>query len=499
MLNFGPMKQSSRINWLGIFSGLCLLGAVVLLVLEMVLFSRSFSAMPAGVTLGGVPVGGLTEQQALEQLVLVYNSPVELRYGDELILLEPASVNFQVDANLMIPEVNQYRSNEGFWQSFWDFLWLKPAPVIDVPLRSAYSRERLEAVLADIAARYDRPGSAPRADPDTLGFVPGETGHALEVEDALAAIDAKLKSPTDRTVVLPLTEQTAVRPSFDTLAELVQTDVDLFQFDGVLSLYLMDLSTGRELVLNIANGEPIDGPAAYSGMSTIKIPVMATYFINNGPEITPDEHLLLSRSMEESQNTATDMLLKIIGAGDGYNGTRQLTADMQRLGLHNTYLSGLLDIFGAVLLPIATPANSRADLNLNPDPYNQTTAEDMGSLMVMIYQCSQGGGALIAAFPGRVTAEECRAMIDYMTQNQVGPIFVAGGSSPDGVVAHKHGWDLLPLNNVGDAALVFTPSANYALTIFVHSDEPMTFDEANRLVISISRAVYNYFNWESAS
>jgi beta-lactamase class A len=199
------------------------------------------------------------------------------------------------------------------------------------------------------------------------------------------------------------------------------------------------------------------------------------------------------------KNTATDMLLKIIGAGDGYNGTRQLTADMQRLGLHNTYLSGLLDIFGAVLLPIATPANSRADLNLNPDPYNQTTAEDMGSLMVMIYQCSQGGGALIAAFPGRVTAEECRAMIDYMTQNQVGPIFVAGGSSPDGVVAHKHGWDLLPLNNVGDAALVFTPSANYALTIFVHSDEPMTFDEANRLVISISRAVYNYFNWESAS
>src|SRR3712207_7812530 len=72
-----------------------------------------------------------------------------LRYGEELILLEPASVNFQVDANLMLPEVNQYRSNEGFWQSFWDFLWLKPAPVIDVPLRAAYSRERLETVLAD--------------------------------------------------------------------------------------------------------------------------------------------------------------------------------------------------------------------------------------------------------------------------------------------------------------------------------------------------------------
>src|SRR5262245_42093754 len=106
MLNLPPMRQSSRINWLGIFSGVCLLGAVVLRMLELVLFSRTFAAMPAGLTLGGVPVGGLTEQQALEQLVLVYNSPVELRYRDELIVLEPASVNFQVDANLMLPEVN---------------------------------------------------------------------------------------------------------------------------------------------------------------------------------------------------------------------------------------------------------------------------------------------------------------------------------------------------------------------------------------------------------
>ena len=493
------MKQSSRLNWLGIFSGICLLAAVVLFVLEMVLFSRTFSAMPAGLTLAGVPVGGLTEDQALEQLVLVYNSPVELRYGEELILLEPASINFQVDANLMLPEVNEFRADDGFWQSFWDFLWLRPRAVNEVPLRSAYSQERLEAILTDIAARYDRPGSAPRADPDSLGFVPGETGHALEIDEALSLIDEKLRAPTDRVVVLPLTEQTAVRPSFDTLADLVNTDVDLFQFSGVISLFLTDLSTGRELVLNLSNGTPIDGPIAYSGMSTIKIPVMVSFFAHNTGPLTAEQTLLLTRSMEESQNAATDQLLRITGLGDGYNGTRQLTADMQRLGLQNTYLSGLLDTFGAVLFPIPTPANSRSDINLNPDPYNQTTAEEMGSLMVMIYQCSQGGGALIAAFAGQVTAEECRMMIDIMTENQVGPIFIAGGTTPDGVVAHKHGWDALPLTNVADAALVFTPSANYALTLFMHSGDGMLYEDANRLIISLSRAVYNYFNWTTAS
>lgn len=495
----GILKQSNRLNWLGIFSGICLLGAIVLLVLEMVLFSRTFAAMPAGLTLGGVPVGGLSEQQALEQLVLVYNSPVELRYGEELILLEPAAINFQVDTNLMLPEVNQYRSNAGFWKSFWGFLWLQPGRINEVPLRSAYSQERLQAFLADVAARYDRPGSPPQADPDNLGFVPGEPGHALEIDAALSAIDSKLRSPSDRAVALPLSEQTAVRPSFDTLADLVHTDVNLFQFAGTLSLYLSDLTTGREMVINVANGQPVLGPIAYSGMSTIKIPVMVSFFAHNSGPLSADETLLLERSMEESRNAAADQLLRIIGVGDGYNGTRQMTADMQRLGLHNTYLSGLLDVFGAVLLPLATPANTRTDIDINPDPYNQATAEDVGALMVMIYQCAQGGGALMAAFPGQFTAEECRAMIDFMSRNQVGPIFITGGSTPDGVVAHKHGWDLLPLNNMGDAALVFTPSANYALTMYVHTDEPMTFDDGNRLIISIARAVYNYFNWTTAN
>ncbi len=259
------LKQSSRLNWLGIFSGICLLGAIVLLVMEMVLFSRTFASMPAGLTLAGVPVGGLTEQQALEQLVLVYNSPIELRYDEELILLEPASINFQVDANVMLPEVNRFRTNDGFWPNFWDFLWLRPGEVNEIPLRSAYSQERLKSILADIAARYDRPGSAPRADPDTLGFVPGEPGHALEVDEALGLIDEKLRSPMDRTVVLPLSEQTAVRPSFDTLADLVHTDADLFQFSGVLSLYLIDRATGRELVLNLSKSQPVDGPSPTRG------------------------------------------------------------------------------------------------------------------------------------------------------------------------------------------------------------------------------------------
>ena len=207
------MRATTRLNWLGLFSGISLVGGVLLLVVELVLYSRSFSTLPAGLALGHVPVGGLTEPQAQEQLILVYNSPVELQYLDQRIRLEPAMVNFEIDTILMLPEVNQFRLNDNFWTGFWGFLWLTPGQANDVPLRATYSPERLRSFLADVAARYDRPGSDPQADPSTLGFQTGAPGHVLDVDAAVSLVDAALHSPTGRTVVLPVAEQTAVRPT----------------------------------------------------------------------------------------------------------------------------------------------------------------------------------------------------------------------------------------------------------------------------------------------
>jgi hypothetical protein len=265
---------------------------------------------------------GSAEQSALEQLLLVYRAPLELHYKDQVILLEPAAVNFQVDTTLMLPQVNQYRGNESFWTSFWDFLWLQPGQPNNVPLQATYSRERLQAFLEDVAARYDRPGSPPKANPDKLGFVPGEPGHALDVAAAVSLVDNSLRSPSDRTIILPVTEQTAIRPGFDTLSDLIRQDVSLFQFQGVVSLFLADLGTGRELDLNLTNLAPAEGRIAFSAMSTIKIPIMVSFFAHNDGGLTDEQNLLLKRSIDESQNTATDLLLKTIGRGDGYEGTR---------------------------------------------------------------------------------------------------------------------------------------------------------------------------------
>jgi beta-lactamase class A len=490
------LRTRTGIGWLGIFSALCLLAAIILSSVELFFYSRLYPTLPPGLSLAEVPVGGLSEQAARIQLETAYNSPIELRYQNDVILLDPAEVGFALHTDIMIPEATQFRSSGNFWGGFWDYIWLRPRQFNNIPLRADFSSEKLHAYLADLATRYDRPGSLPKADVSQLGFVPGELGHTLDVKAAYDLVDAALHNskPEQRAVTLPVIEQTAIRPTLDTLADLVRQDVRQFQFDGTFSLYLYDLQTGQEMAVNLSNSADVPGPIAFSAMSTIKIAIMTAFFEQKEGALTPDEQLILGRSIDESQNTATDQLMAIIGQGDGLEGTRQVVTVMQRLGLANTYISGLLDVAGAVLAPLGTPANSRTDLTTQPDPYNQTTAEDMGALLTMIYQCSQGGGTFMAAFPGQFTPDECRQMIDLLTNNSVGPIFIAGGSLPNGVVAHKHGWDRLPLTNVADAAMVFTPGGQYVFTIYLNQPATMEFDPANRLIISVAKAVYAYFN-----
>jgi hypothetical protein len=266
----------------------------------------------------------------------------------------------------------------------------------------------------------------------------------------------------------------------------------------MVHIYVADLRDGDTLDIAMNDGQKLDvgDGIAISGMSTIKIPVMVTFFRYKDGDLTPDEQLLFNGIFGESANAYTDLVLGIIGAkqqGGGLVGTNMVSDTMADLGLKNTYLAGLLDTLGAITTPRITPGNSRTDINLDPDLYSQTSADDMGKLMVMIYQCSQGTGKLMDTFPGQFTADECKQMIHFLSENAVGPIFL-DGSAPGATVVHKHGWDLLPLNNVGDAALIQSKGGDYAMTVYIHRDEPVQFDDANRLIVSLGTVVFNYYN-----
>ena len=108
----------------------------------------------------------------------------------------------------------------------------------------------------------------------------------------------------------------------------------------------------------------------------------------------------------------------------------------------------------------------------------------------MIYQCSHGGGALMVAYPGAFTADECGQMIEWMAMNRIDSLIEAGvpvGTS----IAHKHGWTS---DTHADAALVFSPGGDFALVVFFYRPEWLEWEESASLMANIATATYNYFN-----
>ena len=150
-----------------------------------------------------------------------------------------------------------------------------------------------------------------------------------------------------------------------------------------------------------------------------------------------------------------------------------------------------------LLQRFTTEANQRTDVFTDPDVYNQTTASEMGILLEDIYQCAEtDGGALVAAFPGKMDAGVCKQIVAYLVADKIGVLLEAG--VPEGTqVAHKHGWVPDPdgvVRNFSDAGIIYTPGGNFVLSIYAHHPVQLVFDNANQLFASLTQAVYNYFN-----
>ena len=88
MRNFG----STFTSWLSI---ILIVLTTVLLVFQLISYSRIRSNLPPGSMVGDVPVGGLDRQEAADRLIKAYSIPVEVHYGDAVIQIKPASIGFR--------------------------------------------------------------------------------------------------------------------------------------------------------------------------------------------------------------------------------------------------------------------------------------------------------------------------------------------------------------------------------------------------------------------
>jgi len=453
-------------------------------------------------TIGGVPVGGINPQIASERVFQVYSTPVEVQYGEAVIQIEPSAVGFELDIDSMIAAADLARTGDPFWLGFWNYLWNREPDPIDIPLSADIDESRLAAYLQnEISARYDEPPTPAQPIPGGTTFSVGEPGRVLDIPRSIRLIEDALRSPANRTVLLTYQQTSAARPTMQNLEILLQQNILVAEFDGVIGVYLFDLQNGQEIhfAMNQQQLIPVNPDVAFTASSTVKIPIMVSYFIKYGlaalNENTSNQILDMIR---KSENPPADRLMEAL---DSFRGPLVVTEDMRKIGLESTFLAGYFCSAEApcpLLERISTPANSRTDVSTDPDVFNQTTPADTGMLLADIYQCAEtGGGALIAAFPETITSEICKQMIGFLAADKIGVLIEAG--VPEGTrVAHKHGWISEPssgiIKNISDAAIVYTPGGNYVLVIYAYHPIQTIWEPVSTLFAQLSQAVYNFYN-----
>ena len=476
--------------------------AIVLTVIALIGYSRQRNNYPRGMTIAGVPVGGVDPQIASERVLQVYSTPIEVQYGEALIHVDPSLVGFDLDMDSMIAAADLERTGGSFWGGFWSYLWNRDPRPVEVPLSATIAEDRLRAYLQDeISARYDEPPTPAQPIPGSTSFSPGTSGIILDVDRAVRLIEDTLRSPSNRRVVLSFQRSAAARPTMQNLQILLQQNINVADFNGVIGVYLQDLQNGQEVHFAMDQGEEIsvNPDVAFTASSTVKIPIMVSYFIKHGADALNEQSSALILDMiRKSENPPADRLMESL---DALRGPLVVTEDMRKIGLQNTFLAGFFcsaEFPCPLLQKIDTPANQRTDVFTDPDAFNQTTPSDIGMLLADIYQCAEtSGGALIAAFPDKINSEICQQMISFLAADKIGVLIEAG--VPEGTqVAHKHGWISEPtsgvIQNISDAAIVYTPGGNYVLVIYAYHPVQTVWEPVSELFAQMSQAVYNYYN-----
>jgi hypothetical protein len=314
---------------------------------------------------------------------------------------------------------------------------------------------------------------------------------------AVEAIGEALMRPDNRQVTLTVEQEDAPRPGLDTLEDLIVDFLVSQKFDGVASVYIVDEGTGDQMSLDVdlQSGEPqyVTCDIAYAGLSTMKVPLTIEY-LRWLYEVLPYEYDVIEAALTKSSNLNANFMLRDIGGQDITQGTQVLDRSMQYLGLENTFMvSGYDEQDPPVYYstPAREAARSGTCINTQPDPYMQTTAQDLSILTDMLYQCAKfDGGGLIAAYPDDITQQECNMMISVMQQNTDGNLIRAG--LPENVpVAHKHGFTT---DTISDAAIIESPGGDYTLVIFIWAPVDWVANTAFPLMEGISAATFNYFN-----
>jgi len=462
--------------------------------------------------MAGIPVGSMPRPQAQAYIEQTYGSPISVYYRDQEIRLSPDQIGLQVNSEAMLSTADSIRTEGSFWSGFWDFIWSRPEKTDRVELNMAFSDDLLRTWLSDVASRYDQPPVPAQPSLDTLSYMPGKPGHTVDQEQSMKVLEAALRRPTNRRADLVINEAAAPTADLETLKSLIVQYLASKNFQGIASVHLIDLGTGRELEFNVdlRQGTPAydNCDIAYAGQSTMKVAIMVDFFryLDGRPDPASDDYYLLKQTIELSDDITPNFMMQNIGGGNPYVGAQHITAMMHQLGMRNSfiiapygdkrnpselYANTPADLFST---PALSAANNGGCINTRPDYAMQTTTSDLAIIMQMIYQCAEeGGGGLIAAFPKEITQDECKMMIELLEANPDG--IIMAGIPFDVRIAHKHGWGAPDTHN--DTAIIFSPGGDYVLSTILWADTDYLQPQISfPLIQQMSSIIFDFYNPE---
>jgi beta-lactamase class A len=495
-----------RLPILGLLSGGMVLVGLILFGQQLIAYSnQSGGSLQADVTIAGVQVGGMSESSAQRLWEQVYlDQPITLIYRGSPMIFSPRTLGFQTNNEVMLAEARSESAiDQNFWGGFWAFLWDRAPDAVHVPLDASVQEGALRSVLDDIAARYDSDAQDIGFDPATLSFQSGASGSRLDVDRSVTLIREVLfkPNPDERVVELPTVGVAGGDASMEDLRQAVLSYMESRSFlpdadTTIGSVFVMNLNTGEEM--------SILGDVAQSAVSTIKIGIMINYFRYQVTAPDPDTAYLLASAIICSHNPGANFVMQTTSDShqDIIQGLFRTSETMLQLGAINSWITSPLYVGDDGNYPVierpARPNLPNQNYNAQPDNLNTTTAEDMGTMLAMIYDCAFNNGGLRAVFPEQITQTECQQMLELLSGVKFSRFSELG--TPEGTrISHKVGYGA---ETVGDAAIVFSPNADYIFVMYIW-EEDLDYDfltelDKWNLIDETSRLVYNYFNPETA-
>ena len=442
--------------------------------------------LPLGSTVADLAVAGMTREEAGRYIEENYFAPIYLYHVRDHIELNPQDVGFTLDLESMFTELDEELSDSNEWLRFASFVLQRPIRTIEVPLRAQHDHEGLVSMMNRVTDFLDQPASAPQILGVDDDFQDGKPGYITDIDSSIEAIETALYQLENRTVELVVITEPAPERNMELLADAIRGELQAF--NGLGSIFVMDLASGEELTLN--------SDVAVSGLSILKIGIFVEAFrAIDGPLNEYQEQLFLDSATRSSNFGANLLLHEVAGEDNTYMGADILTESMQNLGLINTFMAVPYDANPPAYRQTTyiTTANSRTDVTTEPDQTMQSTAEEIGTLLSMIYYCAQGGGPLLAVYPEEITPDECQYIMDLMVLNEEGNLIRFG--VPEGtIVSHKHGWARA---THADAGIVFSPGGDFVIVEFLNQPgDWLLANESFPILREIARATYNYFNMD---